>query len=214
MVLGYFLFIARTDYSVYLTYMHILSIKSWRMLFNFTYRMKVYMTVFSTMISLADVAVALSGFSGLIISYQHNEASKVHIADLVGVTMIIVMGLGVAFFAYLPIVLSGFIVSENIVWNVSSMLAALFTGYVVNFIRVRLLPSVKKKAVRLIFKLQIFIGYMMPVTFTLSAFNKFPVSKASIYILVLFLSLVIVGYSFCRLLLHPLWFRVKSLTQS
>tara|TARA_B110000305_G_scaffold217411_1_gene256723 strand:+ start:275 stop:802 length:528 start_codon:yes stop_codon:yes gene_type:complete len=171
------------------------------------------MTDFSTMLSLADIAVALSGFSGLIVSYQHGSALKTRSADLVGVTMILVMGLGVAFFAFLPAVLSNFALSENIIWGASSLLAAIFTGYVTNFIRVRLLKAVKKKSARRLFKLQISIGYLMPVILIFNALNPTDVSKGGIYMLILLISLVIVGYSFCRLLLYPLWLSAASSAQ-
>ena len=49
-------------------------------------------------VMLTGIAVALSGFSGIIVSDQHSSASKTRTTDLVGVTMIIVMGLGVAIF--------------------------------------------------------------------------------------------------------------------
>jgi hypothetical protein len=171
------------------------------------------MSDLSTLKSLADIAVTLSGFSGLIITFQQNPDLKAGSADLVGVTMILGMGLGVAFFAYLPIVFFSFGLSEYTVWLASSLLAVIYTFYFTNFIRVNLLKRVKKTSARLIFKVMITLGFLMPVALLINAMGQLSIPRSSIYIAVLFLALVMGGYSFSRLLLYPLWLRDKSSTQ-
>jgi hypothetical protein len=81
---------------------------------------------------------------------------------------------------------------------------------VTNFIRIHLLQAVKNQSARRLFKLQIAIGYLMPVILIFNALNPTDVSKGGIYMLILLIPLVIVGYSFCRLLLYPSWLSAQS----
>ncbi len=159
---------------------------------------------------IAEIAIALAGFSGLVATFQQRSDVEPNSADIVGLTMILVMGLGVAFFSLLPTLLFSFELAVSVVWLISNSLAAAFMLLMTNFIRVNLLKAVNRRKTRALFITLISVAFLICILLVLSAFSYTPFPQIGVFLLALLFGLAVVGYSFCRLLLLPLWRRKST----
>ena len=157
-----------------------------------------------------EASIALAGFAGIIASFQFGAGQDVKRGDVVGLEMIVQFSLLVALASSIPIglIVTGF--KEETIWTVSSVVGAILIlpGLYLNY---KALSGVKTGAV---FRYFVFFAYsvsgLFVVLYMMNAldivFHRVP--GPLIWAQIWFLSLA--GFMFSRLLLRPIWRRVRE----
>jgi len=79
-----------------------------------------------TLATLAEVAAAFAGFSGVVAALGVRSLSEIRALDRFRFANLLVVSVGAALFAFLPIVLQQFPIGSSAVWASSSALLAVF----------------------------------------------------------------------------------------
>jgi hypothetical protein len=91
------------------------------------------------LLTVGELALGLAGFSGIVAAFR-TRTGPWHPADAFRLTSLLLVSLGTFFLALIPLALSQFALSYEVVWRVSSGLMALFIG-VAGFIILRKLRT-------------------------------------------------------------------------
>ena len=78
------------------------------------------------LLTIAQVAVTLAGFSGLVVAIRGAPASAWHARDIWSLSWMFGTSFGALFLALLPLLLGAFRVSEEAVWIVANMIMSIF----------------------------------------------------------------------------------------
>ncbi len=88
------------------------------------------MDVLGALQNLAEVGVAITGFSGIVAVVGYSSAGSWTTADRDGFRALVVWSLGAAFLAYVPVVLSSLGPHVSMPWRLSNGVSAVFHGYI------------------------------------------------------------------------------------
>src|SRR5438105_7609606 len=78
------------------------------------------------LVGVAQVAVTLAGFSGLVVAIRGAPPSDWHARDIWSLAWMFGTSFGALFLALLPLVLSAFHLRDDVIWIVSSLVMATF----------------------------------------------------------------------------------------
>lgn len=158
----------------------------------------------------AEIGVALAGFAGIIATFQLRDDKTIRRGDVVGLSMIVQMSLGCALLCIIPLVLSVIRVDEATVWAVCSGIGAIYTSYSSQSIHRNMRGATRKKSLRLLFG-AFHVGFACVVLAQiLNVMDLVFHREPGPYLIGITLGLALVGYMFGRLLLRPLWIRVRE----
>ncbi len=154
---------------------------------------------------MTEVAVALTGFSGIVATFQFTGGARKSRGDVIGLASIVQLGLITAFMTFLPLAVGNFGMGDRFTWSFSSFVAAVsYTVFLVN-----LYPHTRKMRFRGVNSLVIRCWWVANVIgIVLMLLNAARIgfdAEAAPYIAVLLNPLCFIGYMFARLLLRPLW---------
>ena len=158
------------------------------------------------LLTFTQVAVAVAGFAGIIGTFQFKEGEKIKRGDVVGLALVVNTGLMSAFYSTLPLLLSNFGISDQVVWAISSgMTCVIYTYFGIDIaIRLKDLKSYKRFN-----KLTIYVLFLVALAVivinALNACNVIFKREFWPYHISLIYSLGLVCYMFSRLLLRPIW---------
>jgi hypothetical protein len=157
------------------------------------------------LLTFAELAIALAGFSGIIATYQFKQEEYVSRGRVLGLSMIVNISLLAALFSVLPLALLNLGFSERSVWAFSSGLAGfiwiaftIFIGHNMTTYRVR-------KPARILFAFLFFVSAIASVVLLLNAFGIILHQTYAPYFAAFLLAFFMVCFNFSRLLMHPLW---------
>ena len=157
-----------------------------------------------------EASVAFAGFAGIIATFQFGEAKKVTRADAVGLTMILQFSLLAALIACIPLLLHTFGAKTTAVWATTSAFAAIIVSGA-QYLQAGSLrkASLKNKSfLRLKIAVQC-IGAGVILINALNFLDLFFHREPGPVIAAIIWALIITGFSFSRLLLLPIWRRVR-----
>ena len=89
------------------------------------------MEVEGTLTVLAEIAIAIAGFSGIVAGVGRRAGSEWTVADRLRLSMLLQISLTVAFFSLFPLVLASADIDSTYVWQISS--ASWLVAIVVSF---------------------------------------------------------------------------------
>jgi len=169
-----------------------------------------YMKELDILILAVEAGVALTGFAGIIAAFQFGEGKDVRRGDVIGLSLMIQWALFVALAAAIPLLLYSLNVKETIIWTISSVTGAfLIMGGMLSVRRALAGVGSKKSFQLLSFSLQIVSSFCI-VLYILNSLNVLfhRESGPLIFACIWFLSLS--GFMFSRMLLLPIWRRVRE----
>lgn len=76
--------------------------------------------------SLSEIAIAITGFSGIVAALMHRSVTNVDLSDRVSLSTLLGTSLGVALFGYMPDLTRAAFESETTAWRVAVFLFATF----------------------------------------------------------------------------------------
>ena len=157
-----------------------------------------------------EASVAFAGFAGIIATFQFGETKKVTRADAVGLTMILQFSLLAALIASIPLLLHSFGVTTTTMWAVTSASTAIvYAGAQYSQATELGKSTFKSKSFPRIIRVVRFIGYGVISINILNFLDVFFHRESGPVITALIWALAITGFSFSRLLLAPIWRRVR-----
>ena len=159
---------------------------------------------------MTEVAIALTGFSGIVATFQFTGGAHKSRGDVIGLASIVQLGLITAFMAFLPLAIGNFSLSEQSVWSICSLIAAIsYTVYLVN-----LFPHTRRMRFRGFNRLVIRFWWVVnSIGILVILCNGLRIGlngEAAPYVAVLLNPLCFIGYMFARLLLRPLWKYIRQ----
>jgi len=162
------------------------------------------------LLTIAEISVALAGFAGVVATFQFRQNNRVTRGQAISLSMIVNISLVGAFFAALPIGLINAGLDEPRVWSVSSLLMGinqfLFAAYLYRNSALGSLGPLVRKLYVLFFIISTGIGISLLMNGLGLIFNKV---FAPIFFTFLF-NFALVGFTFSRLLMYPLWKSVRE----
>ncbi|MDH3743763.1 MAG: hypothetical protein OES47_01530 [Acidobacteriota bacterium] len=164
------------------------------------------------LIVLTEVGVALAGFAGVVASFRFKAGARVSRGNVLGLSMMITIGLIVAFFSLLPLALLNFGLERQLVWGICSGLHGLnYTAFGMDTQRRLRKVQVRKRSSLWMLKVLIPIGgYGVAVALYLNAMGVVFHREFGVYFIALVVPLILSGYMFVRLVVHPLWKAVRE----
>jgi len=168
------------------------------------------MSVSDQLLLLAEVSIALAGFSGIVATFQFRGGERKSRGDVIGLIAMVKLGLFCALMSFLPLALMNFPALEPDAWRISSGMAVLIFG---SFL-IWLYPHTKKVRFRGTNRLVIWgwwcLNIISLITMALNALGLGLQGTAGPYIVVLLNPLSFVAYMFIRLLARPLWRAIRE----
>lgn len=157
------------------------------------------------LLTLAEISIALAGFSGIIATFQFQQKAHLSRGQVLSLSVIVIISLAAAFCSVLPLALLNFGFEERAVWSISSFLGGVFwlLGLIFTIRNIRL------DAVAL--TTRILIGFFLALVAVASManfLNTFGIifdQEFGPYFAAFLYGFLLVLYNFSRLLLHPLW---------
>lgn len=156
-----------------------------------------------------EASIAFAGFAGIIATFQFGETKKVRRADVTGLTLILQFSLLAALIASIPILLHSFGAKATTVWTTTSAATAVVFA-LAQYAQFRNLGSIRNKAFRRLSRFVQCIGVTIIMINALNALDLFFHREPGPVITGLIWALALTGFSFSRLLLSPLWSRVRA----
>jgi hypothetical protein len=163
-----------------------------------------------TLILGVEASVAFAGFAGIIASFQFGEGKLVRRADAVRLTMIVQFSLLAALASSIPLLLNSFGVKDTTLWTITSVVVAIaFVGG--QFAQHKNLgKAVKITAFKRFVIIVQCVGVGMISINTMNALDLFFHRESGPVIAGIVWALSITGFMFSRLLLLPIWRRVRA----
>ena len=162
------------------------------------------------LLTFAELAIALAGFSGIIATYQFKQEEHVSRGRVIGLSMIVNISLLAALFSVLPLALLNFGFAERSVWAISSGLAGIIWIAFTIYIGHNMSTYRVKKPVRILFSFLFFISAVASVILLLNAFGIILNQDYAPYFAAFLLAFFMVCFNFSRLLMHPLWTALRE----
>ena len=168
------------------------------------------MDVVESLLTVAEISVALAGFAGVIAQFQLGRLEHVSRGRVAAVWMIVNIGFFGAFFSALPFFLVQLGFEEKTVWAISSALMVVYAiAYSPFFLR-SIDLSRETLPVRILFISYPFFGLALLVVNFLNALGILFDQESGPFIAAIIFGLYLVCYNFSRLLMRPLWNMVKK----
>ena len=165
----------------------------------------------SQLLLTAEIAVALAGFAGVVVSFQYKAGAIMPRGLVLGLDIMIKNSLGVALFAILPLALSNFGIEETAVWSIfSGLLVPIFIVVILKTKRQFRKIPVSDKFSRLLFSSWFGAAYLVTTANILNVLNVFFHREFGPYFITLVFTLCLSGYMFSRLVVRPLWITVHK----
>lgn len=163
------------------------------------------------LLTMAQIAVAITGFSGIVAAFLFKETSEIRRGDAIGLAMIVSSSLVAAFFSILPFIFFSFKLNEEFVWSLCSGLMSLnFMAYYIYFFIHLKKMKMKKSASRARIYTMSTIG---GVVLTMNIFNAIAfIYKGEFgpYLIAIVYALTIISIMFYRLIIVPVWEKIKD----
>jgi hypothetical protein len=163
------------------------------------------------LLTLTQVAIAIAGFAGIIGTFQFKDGERIRRGDAVGLGLIVNTGLMAAFYSTMPMMLSNFGMSDEVVWAVASgsgtVIYIIFMYYAA--LRLRRFKIYKTMNKILVFSL-FCVAFLIIVINWMNAFNIVFEREFGPFYISLIYALGSVCYMFSRLLLRPIWRTIRK----
>ena len=168
------------------------------------------MDVVDSLLTVAEISVALAGFAGVIATFQLGQLEHLSRGRVVAVWMIVNISLFMAFFSVLPFFLVQLGLEEKTIWAISSalMVVYLFAYSPIFFRNVNMSPETLP--IRILFLSFPIFGLALLVANLLNALGIIFDQELGPFLAAVIFSLCIVSYNFSRLLMRPLWKLVEK----
>jgi len=165
------------------------------------------------LLTIAEISVALAGFAGIVATFQFRQSDRVTHGQAISLSMIVNISLVGAFFAAFPIGLINSGVEEALVWSISSFLMGLNQFTFAAYLYRNSALSSLKALVRNLYVLFYVVSTLIGLSLFMNAFGLiFNQVFAPVYFTFLF-NFALVGFTFSRLLMYPLWKSVRENSQ-
>jgi hypothetical protein len=164
------------------------------------------MDAFDQLLLIVEVAVALSGFAGIVGSFQNKPGVKLSRGDVLGLELIITLSLITAVCAILPVAISNFGIGDATVWTICSGIGVF--AYVVTIFKIKIKFRklvVANRVSRIIFQVFFVAAYLTAVANLLNVLDVRFHREYGPYFVALVLPNCVSAYMFVRLVLRPLW---------
>ena len=164
------------------------------------------MTGEAQLILLAELAIALAGFAGLVATNQFRSTGKFSRGDVVGLVLIVHCGLVDAFFALLPMAIFAFGYSEQTTFRLSSAMHcinyAFYFYWIVNNMRT---VSINSRIAIAAYGVLALCGAAIILMNVMNAINWKFNGEFGPYFLACIFPLLLAAYMFIRLVSRPIW---------
>ena len=165
------------------------------------------MTIGDQLIAIAQIAVALAGFAGVVATFHLRGPESITRPSFVRLRIMIELSLCVCIFSLLPMAIYNFGASDASVWNIANALLSLFSLFYLAIVVSRWSRGLygkgklSKKVVYPSCTVALFLSLML----VLSSFGAIKFHKPfSVYVFVLFFDLILACLMFARLVILPL----------
>ncbi|MEP4484980.1 MAG: hypothetical protein ABJ013_05085 [Halioglobus sp.] len=162
------------------------------------------------LLTIAEVSVALAGFAGIVATFQFRQQVRINQGHVLALSMIVNVSLVGAFFAVLPLIFLNYGMAENRVWSLCSGLMAvniaIFMVFIMRTQRISLLPT----PVKLIYLLFYAAAVAVVLANLANALGLVPGNQFGTYFISFVYCFFLVGYNFSRLLMLPLWKKIRA----
>jgi len=162
------------------------------------------------LLTIAEIAVALAGFAGIIATFQLGQLEHISRGRVLAVWMVVNISLGVGLFSLLPLGLINFGIEAEVVWAISSALMAIVSIIQAPFIIRNMNLQRENFSVRIVFYSIELVGFALVVVNILNALGIVFHREFGPFLAIIMYSLFLVGWNFSRLLMRPLWKLVEK----
>ncbi len=163
------------------------------------------MTDLSILEGTAEIAVSLTGFAGIVATFQFREESTPSSGQIVGLSIMVSTGLAGIFLSYLPFLLLSFTSNLSVVWPAASVVMILYMIWLMNFIHSHMRGKVNNPTARVLFRSLQTVSALIVALLILNCTSYGSEPGVGPYLLGLLWGLFVVAVNFWRLLLLPLW---------
>ena len=162
------------------------------------------------LLTFAEISIALAGFAGIVATFQSRQQGGITPGRVLDLWMIVNISLAGAFASALPLVMQNFGMQEPNVWAVCSGLMAVnqsvFTYFLFRRTRLRYVAFFTR--LLYLFLYLVSLGFIL--INILNAAGLVFTREFGPYFVTIIFNFVIVGMSFSRLLMRPLWKTIQE----
>jgi len=157
------------------------------------------------LLTLAEISIALAGFSGIIATFQFEQKAYISRGHVLSLSVIVIISLAAAFCSVLPLALLNFGFKEPTVWSISSFVGGSFwlSGLIFTIRNMRM--ETVTFPTRILFSTFLALVALASMANFLNAFGIIFDQEFGPYFAAFLFGFCLVLYNFSRLLLHPLW---------
>ena len=169
------------------------------------------MDALDQLLLIVEVAVALSGFAGIVGSFQNRPGVKLSRGDVLGLELIIKLSLITAVCAILPVAFSNFGFVETTIWSICSSIGVF--AYVVTLFNIKTKLRkvvISNRVSRIIFEVFFVAAYLTALANLLNVLDVRFHREYGPYFVALVLPNCVSAYMFVRLVLRPLWRTIRE----
>lgn len=164
----------------------------------------------SQLLTFAEISIALAGFAGIVATFQSRQQGGISHGRVLDLWIIVNVSLAGAFASVLPLVLLNFGVQEPKVWSICSSLMGInqlaFSYFLFRKTRLNLF----KLSIRVLYLFLFFISLITAIANFLNASGLVFDRELGPYFVTIIFNFWIVGMSFSRLLMRPLWKSIQE----
>ena len=168
------------------------------------------MEIVESLLTVAEISIAVAGFSGVIATFQLRQIEHVSRGRVVAVWMIVNISLFMALFCALPFVLVQFALEDKSVWAISSALLGVYGITIGPFVIRNMRLRREKLQVRILFTSLPIIGVALVVVNFLNSLGIIFSQEAGPFLALVVFLLSLACYNFARLMMRPLWKMVNQ----
>lgn len=157
------------------------------------------------LLTLAEISIALAGFSGIIATFQFEEKKHISRGHVLSLSVIVGISLAAAFCAVLPLALFNFGFEEPMVWSISSFVGGVLWLSGSIFTIRNLSTGTVKLPTKVLIHVFIALSVSAAMANLLNTAGIVFDREFGPYFAAFIFGFCLVLYNFSRLLLHPLW---------
>jgi hypothetical protein len=159
---------------------------------------------------LVEVSIALAGFAGIIATFQYGGEIMVRRGPVAALTVIVQLSLLTALLASLPLLFHTFGLRDEDLWGTCSAIGVPLGFGIMYSIDSKMRPALSKRRFWLIYGTVQTISLLLVIGLFLNTVNIIFHREPGPYMLAGVFLPCFAGYMFFRLLLNPLWKRVRD----
>ncbi len=163
------------------------------------------MEVFDILLVGIEASIALAGFAGVIATYQTSDVTKVRRTVIAGLSVTVQFSLLAALACSIPLLLSAFGVKSATLWFISSVAAVILMACAAYGSAASVKGVIAKKSSWVLYRLLQGLAALVVLALILNAADLVFHREPGPVVAGVFYALSVAGYTFSRLLLHPLW---------